>query len=140
MTDDELLHAFESCSLPFKAWTHRAHVRVAYLYLRAHDLDEATRRMRAGILRFNAANHVPEAPDRGFHETVTRAWLHLVWLTLSERGPCETSDAFLDRESQLCAKRALLFFYSRDRITSPEAKAELVKPDLAPLPQPRARQ
>ncbi|MGV3720388.1 MAG: hypothetical protein ACO1SX_05700 [Actinomycetota bacterium] len=138
MTDQELLRAFESCTLPFAEWNHRAHVRVAYLYLRAHDLDEATRRMRAGILRFNAANHVPESPDRGYHETVTRAWLHLVWLTLSERGPEETSEQFLDRESQLCARRALLFFYSRDRIMSPEARAGFVEPDLSPLPQPQA--
>lgn len=139
MTDDELLHAFESCSLPFEAWNHRAHLRVAYLYLCADDLDGALHRMRAGIHRFNAAHRVPIAPDRGYHETMTRAWLHLIWLTLTERGPGESSEAFLDRESQLCAKRALLFFYSRDRIMSPEARAEFVAPDLAPLPQPTPR-
>lgn len=31
MTDEELLAAFENCSLPHSEWTHRAHVRVAYL-------------------------------------------------------------------------------------------------------------
>jgi hypothetical protein len=29
MTDDELVDAFERCTLPRADWTHRAHVRVA---------------------------------------------------------------------------------------------------------------
>jgi len=137
VTDAELLQAFESCALPFEAWVHRAHLRVAYLYLRALGPEAAVDRMRDGIRRFNAANRVPEAPDRGYHETMTRAWLQLVWVTLCEHGPDENSEAFLDRQTQLCAKRALLYFYSRDRIMSAEAKAGFVEPDLAPLPTPR---
>ena len=41
MSDDEFLAQFENCTLPFDQWTHRAHVRVAYLYLRRHPFREA---------------------------------------------------------------------------------------------------
>ena len=40
MNDAEMLLAFERCTLPAKAWTHEAHVRVAWTYLERHD--EAT--------------------------------------------------------------------------------------------------
>lgn len=66
---------------------------------------------------------------------MTQAWLHLVHLTLCEFGPEETADLFLDTQTQLLSKRALLFFYSRDRIMSAEAKSEFLPPDLAPFPR-----
>ena len=37
MTDDEFLAAFEAAAIPRKDWTHEAHVRMAWLYLRTHD-------------------------------------------------------------------------------------------------------
>jgi hypothetical protein len=138
MDDAELLRRFQECTLTHEEWTHRAHLKVAYLHLREYRPEEALERVRAGIQRLNAAQGVPEAIDHGYHETVTRGWLQLIWVTLCEHGPGETADAFFDKQSQLCAKRALLFFYSRDRIMSPEAKYGWVEPDLAPLPEPRA--
>ena len=41
MTDQELLSLFESCELPHEQWTHRAHVRVAYMYLNQFPFSEA---------------------------------------------------------------------------------------------------
>jgi hypothetical protein len=137
MDDHDLLAQFEACTLTPEQWSHRAHLKVAYLHLLHYGPNEALPRIRAGIQRLNAAHQVPEAIDRGYHETVTRGWLQLIWVTLCEHGPGETADAFFDQQSQLCAKRALLFFYSRDRIMSPEAKLGWVEPDLAPLPRPR---
>jgi len=67
MTDDDrdLLRQFESCSLPFEQWTHRAHVRIGYLYLCDHPFDAALERMRRGVQRYNAAHNVPRRPDLG---------------------------------------------------------------------------
>ena len=136
MTDDEtLLMQFEATTWPFVEWRHRQHIKVAYLYLRQHPFDVAARKMRAGLLAYNSANQVPDGLDRGYHETMTQAWMRLVYLTLCEFGPSESADAFVDKHTQLLSKRALLFFYSRDRIMSVEAKREFITPDLAPLPQ-----
>jgi hypothetical protein len=34
VTDEEFLRAFEECRIPKAFWTHEAHVRMAWLYLR----------------------------------------------------------------------------------------------------------
>lgn len=136
MNDDEHLQRFEDQSLPLEQWTHRAHLKVAYLYLRRFPFDEALMRLRAGIRAYNAAQGILDSPTGGYHETMTCAWLQLVHTTLCQFGPAETADAFFDAQSQLTQKRALLLFYSRDRIMSAEAKATFIAPDLAPLPQP----
>jgi len=133
--DDEFLEAFESHSWPLDQWHHRQHIKVAYLYLRSYPLDAAIAKICSGIKSFNAAHQVPEGLHRGYHETMTQAWMHLVHCTLREFGASENADAFVDKHAQLLSKRALLFFYSRDRIMSAEAKSKFVEPDLTPLPQ-----
>jgi hypothetical protein len=65
---------------------------------------------------------------------MTQAWMRLVDCTLKEFGPGENADVFVDKHTQLLSKRALLFFYSRDRIMSAEAKRQFVEPDLTSLP------
>jgi len=134
MDDATLLTEFEACTLPLAQWTHRAHLRVAYLYLRNHRLEEAMERMREGIQRFNAANHIPEAVDRGYHETVTQAWLRLIAAEMAPGNAALDAEGFLDAYPHLGVKRVLLQHYSRERIMSWEAKREFVEPDLAPLP------
>lgn len=134
LTDAELLAQFESCTLPEEKWHHPEHIRIAYLYLRQHPFPEALNRMRAGLKALNTAQSVPEALDRGYHETLTAAWLRLVHVILSEYGPAESADVFLEQHPELSQRKSLRLFYSRDRIMSWQAKTEFVEPDLAPLP------
>lgn len=62
MKDQELLRVFEECSLPRDQWTHRCHVKVAYLYLRQFPYDQALLKIRNGIQKYNAAKLVFEGP------------------------------------------------------------------------------
>jgi hypothetical protein len=133
--DTTFLRAFEECTLPFEEWHHRAHLKVAYLYLRMFPFDEALVRARENIKRYNAATNTPETLERGYHETITVAWMRLVQFTLEEYGPAPSADEFLEAQEQLLNRKALRFFYSRDRIISWKAKAEFVEPDLSPLPR-----
>jgi len=138
MDDRELLRQFESLTLPFDQWTHRAHMRVAYAYLSAHPFDEALRRMRAGVKAYNARNNVPENPTSGYNETTTHAFLHLVAATMrayAKTHPVENADAFCDMHPQLMTKHALRLFYSPQRRMHPDARQKFVPPDLAPLPK-----
>lgn len=134
MTDAEFLTAFESCSLPFKQWNHRAHVRVAYLYASRLSLNDAIGKMRSGVKTYNAVNDVPEAIDRGYHETITQAFMRLIFAANQRTGPHQSADEFCDQHPELLDKRALLRFYSRERIMSWEAKGEFIEPDLCSLP------
>jgi hypothetical protein len=137
ISDEAFLREFETAACPADQWHHRQHIKAAYLYLRRYPLNAATARMRAGLKALNAAHRVPETLDRGYHETMTLAWMRLVHCTLCEFGPSESADTFVDTHTQLLSKRALLFFYTRDRLMSAEAKAQFIEPDLAPLPQSR---
>jgi hypothetical protein len=138
MTDEEILEQFERLTLPFDQWTHRAHVRVAFLYLRAHPFDAALDRMRRGIKAYNAANNVPESPTSGYNETTTVAFLHLIAATMaaySRDFPTPTADAFCDTHPQLMTRSVLRLFYSPQLRVHPDAKSTFLEPDLAPLPR-----
>ncbi|HEX3799562.1 MAG TPA: hypothetical protein VH413_12755 [Verrucomicrobiae bacterium] len=140
MDDETFLRAFEACALTPEQWRHRSHLKVAYLYLRRHGLVEASEKMPLAIKALNAAHNTPEGLDRGYHHTITIAWLRILHTALQEYGPAETADAFLDGQPQLLEKKILRLFYSRDRIRSWEAKAQFIEPDLAPLPVSKSRQ
>ena len=135
MDDEAFLKQFETAAWPKAEWHHRQHIKVAYLYLRRYSLETATVKIREGIQAYNVAHHVEDTLLSGYHDTMTQAWLRLVYFTLCEYGPAENADTFFDQHPQLSEKKILRFFYSKARFTSPAAKANFVEPDLAPLPQ-----
>jgi len=134
LTDAELQAAFESCTLAREAWNHRAHVRMAFLYASRQPLPWALARMREGIQAYNASQQISEALDRGYHETMTVAFMRLVYDALARSGPLPDSESFCDRNSELLDRFVLRKFYSRERIMTLEAKQRFVEPDLAELP------
>lgn len=132
--DHSLWTAFHERSLPHADWTHRAHLRMAWLHLgRWPAIDEAHLRMRAGIIRLNAAHGLEETPQRGYHETLTRVWLALV-AAARRLEPGTDSDAFVTLHAALLDRNAPLRHYSRERLFCDRARAIFVEPDLAPLP------
>jgi len=138
MTDEELLRQFEQCTLPFAQWTHRSHVKVAYLYLRKMPFDKALEQIRTAIKRYNAANNRPDGPATGYNETTTRALLHLIAAVMAAYGdafPVDNADEFCDKHPQLMSHYILRFFYSPQRRMDPLAKTQFVEPDLTALPK-----
>jgi hypothetical protein len=131
--DATLWEAFTAATLPEKEWTHRGHLRVAWMYSSRYSLDEAHILMRVGIIRLNAFHGLVETPARGYHETITRVWLVLVRVLMKER-PTATSTELVDAGGAWLARDALLTHYSRERLMSAEARARFVDPDVAPLP------
>jgi hypothetical protein len=82
MTDEEFLEALETCKLPESACGHAAHVRAAYLYLRAEEFSGALERTRCAIR--NYARHSGKAER--YHETITVAYLALIQQHICQRG------------------------------------------------------
>jgi hypothetical protein len=135
MIDDEgFLRDFEALRIPHEGWTHRSHLRMAYGYLRRHPFEEALRRVREGIHRLNAAHGTPDLIDRGYHETLTVAWMRIVASTIVAHGAGDDSEDFCNRHPHLLQRTLLRLFYTRDRLMSWEAKRGFVEPDLLPLP------
>lgn len=141
MTDSELLQRFEDCTLPFDLWTHRAHVKVAFLYLREQPFDVALEKLREGIKAYNAANDVPDGPLEGYNETTTHAFLRLVHVTMQAYGelyPTPDAETFCQTHPQILNKHVLRLFYSPERRGHPDAKTRFVEPDLTALPEVRS--
>jgi hypothetical protein len=139
MDDETFLKQFESATWPKAEWHHRQHIKVAYLYLRRYPLAVASVKIREGIKAYNAAQKVEESLTGGYHETMTQAWLRLVYFILCEYGPAENADAFFEEHPELSQKKTLRFFYSREWFLTAEAKASFVEPDLTPLPVSRKK-
>jgi hypothetical protein len=138
MTDADLLTQFESLTLPFSQWTHRAHVKVAYLYLRKYPFPEALSRLRTGIMAYNAANNRPDGPTEGYNQTTTHALAHLIAAVMrayDKTHPVTTADSFCDMHPELMTHYILRFFYTPQRRMHPLAKTQFIEPDLAPLPK-----
>jgi hypothetical protein len=139
VNDQELLEAFEDGSLPHEQWTHRCHVKVAYLYLRRFSYEQALVRIRNGIQEYNAAKSIIEGPSSGYNETMTQAFARLIAATIDTYEPVmptSTADEFCDAHPQLMTRHVLRLFYSPAIRANRAAKTEFVEPDLATLPMP----
>ncbi len=140
MDDRSFLKSFEDLTLPFKQWTHRAHVKMSYLYLSSQPFDVALDRIRSGIKAYNAHNNVPESPTSGYNETTTVAFAHLIAAVMrayDKTHPVKSADEFCDMHPQVMSKHVLRFFYSPQRRMHPLAKTQFIEPDLAPPPRIR---
>ena len=132
MNDDGFLAAFEARTL--EELRHRDHIKVAYLYLQRHPLDEAIEKVRTGLQALAVAWDAPtDELEKGYHETMTQAWVRVVHLTIIESKMLESADSFCDRHPKLLEKSLLNSFYSRERLTNWTAKREFIEPDLAPF-------
>lgn len=132
MTDEEFLSAFESCSLPEREWTHAAHVRMAWLYLRRRPLAEVVAVVREGIQRYNGSLKKPS----GYHETITCAFLRLIGNRLRNDGAAQSFAEFSACHPDLMERgmSILLRYYRKETLFSAPARATFVHPDLLALP------
>ena len=94
MSDDDFIAQFEDCSFPFDQWHHRAHVKLAYLYLVRYGFETAGEKLRNGIRAYNSVNKIPDLPTSGYHETITLFWLRIIQTTVQEYGQLVTADEF----------------------------------------------
>jgi hypothetical protein len=128
MTDAEFLHALESCVLPASEFTHSAHVRAAYLYLRQGDFTDALVRMRTTIL--NYARHLGK-PNL-YHETITVAYVALIRQHMEERGSADSWPEFARCNPELLRPDLLKHFYTPELLASDTARKVFVLPRSIP--------
>ncbi|HEX6133157.1 MAG TPA: hypothetical protein VFZ24_04200 [Longimicrobiales bacterium] len=114
------------------AFDHRAHVRLAYIYLVGNDADAAASVMRDTLLRFLKHNDVDSSR---YHETITRAWILAVRHFMEITPPCASADEFIDRNPILLDRNIMLSHYSAELLFSPDARAAWVAPDLDQIPR-----
>jgi hypothetical protein len=124
LSDRDLLLGFETATLPAEDFDHTAHVRVAWLYLKAHPFFEAASRVRSGLIALSRAHGAPER----FHETITLAFLALLHERLSNASPAGFAQ-FAEENSDLLSTSVLKKFYSSGRLEQPAARTGFLLPD-----------
>jgi hypothetical protein len=138
-SDAEIEHLGEgllACTLERREWTHEAHLAATtYLLTRRPDID-IDRELPGIIRRFNESVGGVNSDTEGYHETITRAFLHGVRLFLGEADPSEPLHDLVNELllSPMGRRDWPLRFYSAERLFSVEARRKFVPPDLAALP------
>jgi hypothetical protein len=130
----DLVDAFEDCTLPWSAWTHAAHLTVAFWYVLWYGPDAALDRVRMAITRYNTAHGVVQTRERGYHETITRFYVWAVGRHLRDaRLDRSLAEIANDTIAALADRELPLRYYSRELLGSWGARTGWVDPDLQPL-------
>ncbi len=122
--------------LPRADWTHEAHLAATtYLLTRRPDVN-LDRDLRAIISSYNESVGGVNDDTQGYHETITRVFLHGVRLFLAEADPNEPLHEAVNQLllSPMGRRDWPMRFYSTERLFSVEARRKFVTPDLAMLP------
>jgi hypothetical protein len=124
--------AFESCQVPASEFDHRAHVRLAYIYLCEQFPNDAHERMKRSLLAFLRRLGIGESK---YHETITRAWVMAVAHFMELSPLCRSADTFIGQNPVLLDKNIMLSHYSAEVLFSPEARTQFVEPDIQQIPK-----
>jgi hypothetical protein len=131
---DELVRRFIAGELPRSEWTHAAHLSVGLWHVSRYDAADALTRLRDGIRRLNDSNGVVNSASSGYHETITRAYAHLLTAFAAQLADVPVAERVARLLGGALAERSVLLrFYSRARLESVEARLGWLEPDLAPL-------
>src|SRR4051794_6567154 len=138
-SDADIAHIGEGLlarSLPREEWTHEAHL-AATTYLLTRRPDVAIDEQLPDIIRrYNESAGGVNSDSEGYHETITRLFLHGVRLFLSEADLKEPLHELVNQLllSPMGRRDWPLRFYSHERLFSVEARRNFVPPDIGALP------
>ena len=122
----ELAEKYEACPLPYKNWTHRAHLALALFYLKNLSLQDATDRIRNSIKIYN----VKCGDGAGYNETITVLFMKKIFHELHQPESCPALEDELVCLLNICTVDWLYNYYSKDLIWSDQAKHQWMEPDI----------
>lgn len=131
LSDTQFQEAFETVEMDVKAFDHEQHVRLAWLYLNEHDLEQAFQRYKWSLIKFATAWGYPGL----YHETITWCYVSLIDQAMKAVSSPENWVDFRDQNPAIMSKSPPIIFhhYSKDLIASKKARASIVEPDIKPL-------
>jgi hypothetical protein len=137
--DAEIIHIGEGLiarTLPRPEWTHEAHLATTtYLLTRRPDID-IDKQLPGFIRAYNESVGGVNSDSEGYHETITRVFLHGVRLFLAEADLNEPLHELVNELllSPMGRRDWPLRFYTPARLFSVEARRNFIPPDIAALP------
>ncbi|MBA2466493.1 MAG: hypothetical protein H0V46_02675 [Sphingomonas sp.] len=135
----EIVHIGEGLlarTLPRPEWTHEAHLAATTYFLTRRPDIEIDRELPGIIHAYNESVGGVNSDCEGYHETITRAFLHGARLFLAEAGVGQPLHELVNQLllSPMGRRDWPLRFYSPERLFSVEARRAFVPPDVAALP------
>lgn len=125
LDDVAFVARFEACEIPCHAFHHAEHLRLGWIYLRAHGLLGAVERFSTALKRFTA--HHGAATK--YHATITWAFLFLIHERMQASPDARSWDALARAHPDLLERDILRRYYRPETLASPEARASFVLPD-----------
>ena len=126
LSDAELLQQFVDTTLPASLFSHRQHVRMAWLFVTRHGMPEAISAFSAALRAFAEAKNAHNL----FHETITWAYLLLIH---ERQQHCQATDwgtFAAGNEDLLTWKPSILDrYYTPEALWSDRARKTFVMPD-----------
>ncbi len=132
-SDSIFLDQVESREFPADEFDHRAHLRLAYIYLCSFDIENSISQVKQSLL--GLLNKAGIDPDEKYHETLTCVWVGLLANSMTGLEGIESFDDFIQTSSQLMDSKLPLQYYSHGLLFSDQARKEFVQPDLKVLSQ-----
>lgn len=127
LSDREFSKAFSSCALDPKLFSHEAHLRLAWIYIKKYGLKRAEENVQSQLQNFVK---YAGAEDK-YHTTVTLVAMRAVdhFMKKSDTGNFQD---FIKENQQLKNnfKQLIDSHYSFDIFKSDKAKKEFLRPDL----------
>jgi hypothetical protein len=107
---------------------------MAWNYIQDYGREKATPLIKEGIKNFNEKHS--DKIKRGYHETVTMFFIHMICHALDQMKHKEFTNfqEFLDLNQHLVNSQLLFKYYSHKLINTDKAKQRWIEPDIKPLP------
>jgi len=121
MNDEEFLAALQNGQLQPEQFSHAAHIRAAYCYLRRNDFLEACIAMRNSLQSFAERIGKPGL----YHETITIAFMSLVAERIARQAVADSAE-FLTLYPELQDKALLHRYYAPGVLDSELARRHFV--------------
>jgi hypothetical protein len=129
---NQLITAFQDCTLPKAEWTHQAHMRVGLWHVARFGAAQALARLRTGIRALNDSHGTANTNTGGYHETITGLYVLIMDQFLAAADRSRSLDELTAEFIAAYPTSDLpLRYYSRERLFSVQARREWVEPDLA---------
>lgn len=125
--DKAFLEQVAQGTLPVTLFTHKAHIRLAWLLLRENSPEVAIAKAAAGIQALVRENNITGK----FHMTITGAAVEIVW-SFQKNSDASEFDHFLKENPKLLThfKDLLSQHYSEKLLKSEKATRCFLEPDL----------
>lgn len=130
LSDTELETAFENCTLDPGLFSHEAHLRLAWIYIKQFEVDEAVDRICFHLARF--VTYIGE--EDKYNLTLTIAATHAVNHFMNKSKSGNFKDFILEFPRLKNNFRELIeTHYGFDIFSNQEAKKTFLEPDLIPF-------